>query len=370
MQSSKSIVQDFTVSQSIFVVGATGFVGKFLTAQLLQQGYPVFALVRNVSAQAQGLTEWLRQRGVSVEKLILIQGDVTKKDLGVSKADWERLKCVTRLFNCAAWFAWDLTMQQAQAVNVFGAVNLLRCVGEHCQLQRAVHVSGYMLTLTEHLQEVGICLDDIDATDWVQVYTRLGAYEASKIQAHFAWIKQADSQALDWSIIHPATVTGDMHTGEIPLSQAIAQMITALKRGKMMAIPATAIHYLPLVNINYLVAVMAEAGMDPQMRNQALLVADEEQIPLHQLLHLMATQLKLSAPKHYVPLWFLQWLLKWRWLAQKMEMSAEMLHFLRTEVLDRSKLVELEQQWKLKAADVETVIAKTTLWVDQQTSDA
>ena len=46
-------------------------------------------------------------------------------------------------------------------------------------------------------------------------------------------------------------------------------MITALKCGKMMAIPATAIHYLPLVNINYLVAVMAEAGMDPQMRNQA-----------------------------------------------------------------------------------------------------
>ena len=106
------------------------------------------------------------------------------------------------------------------------------------------------------------------------------------------------------------------------------------------------------------------------MRNQTLLVADEEQIPLHQLLHLMATQLKLSAPKYYVPLWFLQWLLKWRWLAQKMEMSAEMLHFLRTEGLDRSKLVELEQQWKLKAADVETVIAKTTLWVDQQTSDA
>lgn len=369
MQTSKPIVQDLTENQSILVAGATGFVGKFLTAQLLQQGYLVFALVRNLPAQAQGLTDWLRQRGVSAEKLILIQGDVTEKDLGMSKADWMRLKSVTRLFNCAAWFAWDLTMQQAQAVNVVGAVNLLSCVGQHCQLQRVVHVSGYMLTLTEHLQEAGVCLDDIDATDWPQVYARLGAYEASKIQAHFAWIKQADSQALDWSIIHPATVTGDAHTGEIPLSQAIAQMITVLKRGKMAAIPATAAHYLPLVNINYLVAVMAEAGIDPQMRNQALLVADEKQMPLHQLLHLMATQLKVRSPKYYVPLWFLQRMLKWRWLAQKLEMSAEMLNFLRTEALDRRQLTVLAQQWSLKAPDVDVVIAKTVLWVDQHVLD-
>ncbi|MGO7580780.1 SDR family oxidoreductase, partial [Rhizobium ruizarguesonis] len=79
----------------------------------------------------------------------------------ISVEDWKRLAEVNYLFNTSALFAWNLSIQQAREVNVKGLINLLECVNEHCQLKRAIHLSGYMLTLTQHLQDAGVCLENI-----------------------------------------------------------------------------------------------------------------------------------------------------------------------------------------------------------------
>ena len=150
------------------------------------------------------------------QQVALVAGATGFIGLGMSEQDWEKLSSVNTLYNSSALFAWNLSMQQARAVNVDGALNLLRCVAQHCDLQRAVHLSGYMLTLLSHLQQAGVCLEQPDQTNWQSVYQQLGAYEASKIEAHFAWIKQAEHLTIDWTIIHPATVCGDAVSGEIP----------------------------------------------------------------------------------------------------------------------------------------------------------
>ncbi|MCI3878677.1 SDR family NAD(P)-dependent oxidoreductase [Acinetobacter higginsii] len=351
--------------QVALVAGATGFIGRYLILELLKQGHRVFALVRNQAKQQAVLTNWLSQKGVSLNQLSFIQGDVTQAKLAISEQDWQKLSTVDTLYNSSALFAWNLSMQQAQSVNVEGALNLLTCVHQQCDLKRAVHVSGYMLTITRHLEQAGICLEQPERTEWPAVYQNLGAYEASKIEAHFAWIQQAHQLSVDWTIIHPATVVGDDVSGEIPTNQPIAQMIDLLKRRKMSAIPATAQHYLPLIRVDDLCQVMVKATMDQTLANQAMLVVSEHSVALHQLTRMIADQLQVNAPTRHVPIGLLRFILKWPWLAKKLEMSTEMLSFLRTEQLDRERLTQFQQRWQISTGNLEAAIRKTTDWINQ-----
>lgn len=351
--------------QVALVAGATGFIGRYLILELLKQGHRVFALVRNQAKQQPVLTNWLSQKGVSLNQLSFIQGDVTQAKLAISEQDWQKLSTVDTLYNSSALFAWNLSMQQAQSVNVEGALNLLTCVHQQCDLKRAVHVSGYMLTITRHLEQAGVCHEQPERTQWPSVYQHLGAYEASKIEAHFAWIRRAQQLSLDWTIIHPATVVGDDVSGEIPTNQPIAQMIDLLKRRKMSAIPATAQHYLPLIRVDDLCQVMVKATMDKTLANQAMLVVSEHSVALHQLTRMIADQLQVNAPTRHVPIGLLRFILKWPWLAKKLEMSTEMLSFLRTEQLDRERLTQFQQRWQISTGNLEAAIRKTTDWINQ-----
>lgn len=353
-------------TQIAFVAGATGFIGRFLIAELLQQGHQVFALLRQKLKQQAELETWLIQRKVSLEKLTCIQGDVTQPDLAISKSDWLKLSTVNTLYNGSALFAWNLSMQQARAVNVEGAVNLLRCMQQHCQLRRVVHVSGFMLTLEQHLQQIGIDSVSPEQSNWEQIYARQGAYEASKIEAHYAWISQAKQLDLDWTIIHPATVVGDASTGEIPANQPMAHMVDLLKRKKMSAIPATPQHYLPLVTVDYLVRVISHAAVEPSLAQRELLVAHQQRFVLPEMLNIIAAQVQQKAPTQFVPLSVLRVILRWKWLAQKLEMSAEMLDFIRTEPLNTSQLTQLTQKWDIQETDLRKALEKTSLWVYQQ----
>ena len=99
----------------------------------------------------------------------------------------------------------------------------------------------------------------------------------------------------------------------------------------MRAIPATPKHYLPLGSVDDLCRVIVRAATDPSLVNQSLLVASEQNIPLSELTQMIAQQFNVSAPKQHVPLTILRLISNWTWLANQLEMSAEMLIFLRTE---------------------------------------
>lgn len=354
-----------SVEKIALVVGATGFIGKFLVARLLQSNDQVFALCRNLDQQESNLRNWLEKQEISHQKLFCIQGDVTLPALGISAEDWQGLAKVNYLFNTSALFAWNLSTQQAREVNVKGLINLLECVNEHCQLKRAIHLSGYMLTLTQHLQDVGVCLENIEKTNWKRVYQQLGAYEASKIEAHFTWVKYAQQLKIDWTVIHPATVLGDENSGEIAKNQPIAHLITQLKQGKLTAIPATPQHYLPLVSVTMLVNAICNASQDQLTIYQDILIANPTQISLQTLIHNAARRLNLKAPQYFVSLNILKLILKWKWLAQKLDLSAEMLDFIRTEQLNIDQFLTLNQKWKIPETNLKQTIELTAKWVSQ-----
>ena len=354
-----------TTSQTALVIGASGFVGKFLIAQLLRENIRVFAICRNINEQAPQLLDWLSQKGIDHQPLNLIQGDITQPELGLSSEDWNALKDVNYLYNTSALFKWNLTMQQAQAVNVDGLTNLLHSVSKHCHVQRVIHLSGYMLTLDQHLQKNGIYRDHIEKTDWSKVYNTLGAYEASKIQGHFNWIKRANQLNLPWTVIHPATVIGDETTGEIPSSQPITTLIQQLQQRKMKALPGTSKHSLPLVSVSMLVNAVIEASKNPQTIRQEILIANPKQISLQSLVEIIAKSLKTKPPHRFISISLLKYILKWQWLANKLGMSAEMLNFIRIEQFDLTTFNQLNQLWKIPPTELEATLQKTVEWVTQ-----
>lgn len=354
-----------TISQTALVVGATGFIGKFLVARLLRDNARVFVICRNIDEQAPQLQYWLTKQEIDHQQLNFIQGDITLSNLGLSLQDWATLKEVKYLYNTSALFEWGLSMERAKKVNVDGLTNLLHCISKYCYLDRAIHLSGYMLTLESHLQSVGIHREHIEEADWIKIYDRLGAYEASKIEGHFNWIKQADSLNIPWTVIHPATVIGDEITGEIPLNQPITSLIQQLKQRKMNALPGTPQHSLPLVSVTLLVDAILHSSRDFQTLKQEVLVANPEQLTFQALVGVIANTIQVKPPHYFISLSLLKFVLRWKWLATKLDMSAEMLNFIRTEQIDLTLFSKLNQQWKIPPTELSKTIEKTARWVTQ-----
>ena len=84
-----------------FVTGATGFIGRFLVANLHKRGKPIYVLVRRGSQKKLAA---LRERlGADERQIVGIVGDLAKPRLGIADADLRKLKGkVDHLFHLAA----------------------------------------------------------------------------------------------------------------------------------------------------------------------------------------------------------------------------------------------------------------------------
>ncbi len=106
-----------------FVTGATGFIGRFLVANLLRRGEPIYVLVRKSSVKK--LAE-LRDEywGATAEQVIGVTGDLGKPNLGVADADLKKLKGKVRhLFHLAAIYDIAASAEEQQVANVEGTRN-------------------------------------------------------------------------------------------------------------------------------------------------------------------------------------------------------------------------------------------------------
>jgi NAD(P)-dependent dehydrogenase (short-subunit alcohol dehydrogenase family) len=108
-----------------FVTGATGFIGRYLVANLLRRGEPVYVLVRKGSQKK--LAALREHWGADEKQVIAIAGDLSKERMGVADADIRKLKGkVKHLFHLAAIYDLSASAEDQQLANVEGTRNAVR----------------------------------------------------------------------------------------------------------------------------------------------------------------------------------------------------------------------------------------------------
>ena len=114
-------------SEKVIVTGANGFLGSWLTKQLVNDGYSVFALVRKNSDVSE-------LKGISCE---YIYGDVTDKNSLV-----KAFKGMDTVFHLAGLISYrSRDRLKMEEVNVGGTKNVVDTVAE-LGIRRLVHLSS------------------------------------------------------------------------------------------------------------------------------------------------------------------------------------------------------------------------------------
>lgn len=349
------------MSVECFVTGGTGFIGQHLLANLSAKGHTLRVLMRRPERLA-ALREQVDSLGGCATRVFAVAGDLEQDNLGLSLVDQEVLRRASVIFHLGAHFAWGLSMEQSRAVNVQGAKRVALLAAE--QKSRLVMIGGYMLNNHEHLQRIGIDPRQPELTNWPAVYRRVGGYEASKLEAHFATLQVMSAKGGEMTVVHPATVCGHSRTGHIVDGQPLVALIRNLVQGKMSAVPGTAEHWLPLVTVDYLVELVAVCAFDPAMVGEELLALDDQTPNLRELLAQVAKPLGLKSPKHHISLRLLKWLLSIPPVAWFLNTKPEALDFIQTTRFNTAAVEQFANRHGIAKPDIRQALQHTATFVN------
>lgn len=348
------------MSVECFVTGGSGFVGQHLLARLTATGHKTWVLMRT-PANIERVREQVGRLGGNPAFIHAVEGDISREGLGLSESDKERISAAAVVFHLAAQFTWGLTMERARTVNVQGALRVARLAAS--LRIRLLMVGGYMLQNLTHLASIGIDNECPENTNWPAVYSRVGGYEGSKLESHFAVIRYMQEADADYTIVHPATVCGHSESGHILEGQPLVELIRNLALGRFKAIPGSSRHWLPMVSVDYLVTMITCVAFDPSMANQQVLALYEHTPNLQGMLKQLAETLEVKAPRRHVAIGLLKWLLAVPGLAARFSISAESLNFIQTQRFDMTHSKQLEHKYQLTHPDMTKTLEKTVHYV-------
>ncbi|AQZ62608.1 putative NAD dependent epimerase/dehydratase family protein [[Actinomadura] parvosata subsp. kistnae] len=311
------------------VFGASGFIGRFLVAELLRRGSTVAAAVRG---GGDALTAWLSGQEVPLDKLSVVRADITHPDLGLPP---DALKEVRDVYNCAGRYAFGLSVEEARATNVTGALHVLDWAATRPGLRRLVHVSGYRVS---------------GAGGGSPDYRRLGAYEASKVEGDAAVRAGARERGVPLSVANPSTVIGP---GQFV---GLASVVADLWRGRLPAVPGGRDVFVPVVDAAYLAAFLAGLPEQDGGRGEAYWLLDDRTPVLPELIKLLAAHTGVRAPRRTIPVGLLR-----RLPRALTRADPETLSFLSTDRYDTGPAEALAGRMGLRPPPVETALRT---WAD------
>ncbi|SCG40007.1 alpha/beta fold hydrolase [Micromonospora coxensis] len=270
------------------VFGATGFLGRWLIVELTAQGIPVTAAVRGADS-ADRLSGWLGRHGVTGDVASVVV-DFASEDLGLA-ADSAALRGVTEIYNLAGAFRFGMSVDEAVRGNVASARRIVLLAARLPGSPRLVHVSGYRVS--SHGAR--------PAARSAEAYARLGAYEASKIEADGVVRTTATNLGVPVTIINPATVSGVGATGESDQLIGLAANLRELWHGRLAALPGDGDTFVPVVTVDHLARFMALVPTVPEAVGQSYWVLDDDTPPLPDLLQAVAAHYQVPVPRLRIP---------------------------------------------------------------------
>jgi nucleoside-diphosphate-sugar epimerase len=243
------------------VTGATGFVGSMVLERLIARGVRVAALIRATDdADARRRLEELALRTwgdpAVVAGVQALAADVERDRLGLPGDAYDALAGrAAAVVHCAASVRFDLSLDEAHAINVTGTERMVE-LAEHARrldaAGRFVHVS----TAYVHGRAVGLARETgPSATPRFR-----NTYELTKHRAERV-VERLEGAA----IVRPSIVVGDSLTGWTSSFNVVYPPLRALVTGVLKVVPAPADAILDLVPVDQVVDVVCGLLDDPSM---------------------------------------------------------------------------------------------------------
>jgi thioester reductase-like protein len=249
----------------ILVTGATGALGKGLVRELLATtGQGLVLVVRGKGRlspedrvrrmlAASGLDGML---GTRVE---VLEGDVTRPDLGLSVEERARLRReVVAFHHVAALTALSGAAEPFRRVNVGGTVEALRLAWDlfrNGRLQRFVHVSTAFVAGS---RGVGHVMED----ELIPGPDHANAYESTKHEAE-QLVRRASAEGLPTTVVRPSIVVGDSATGAVSDFNVIYPLMKLFAHGIVSTLPARAESTFNVVPIDFVTRALVAFARRP-----------------------------------------------------------------------------------------------------------
>lgn len=357
--------------KEIFLTGGTGFIGRWTVAELTSGGHQVTVLARNAKARTTKYKDWIRSHGGRPEKVILLEGDLTKPSLGIQPSDLPKLQSTEVIYHMGAAFDWGLSAELARQTTVGGSEGLMELAESLPKLDQIILLSGFMLAAPHIWEDLGFDSIKQDATQTLNqkqvknLYAKYGGYEAAKIESEFVLMNRSKENGIPITRIQLSSVIGDSKTGEIDQPQGIPSLISSIKHGRLPIIPGGKKDWLPLVSIDFLVGFITGILQLPETKGERYVLLDDKTPNFTEMIHIIAEETGSKAPKIRMPTRVVQLFLKLG-LERVLNTYAESLDFLKPYRYDVSPMKEVAQKLELPLPDMETTIRRTTEYLENQ----
>jgi len=266
-------------NETIFVTGFPGFIATRLVKRLAAEGARFILLSQPaLLATAQGAaTDIATEAGIDIERFRIVEGDITKPNLGLSEAELAEARRETMtVFHLAAIYDLEVAEDVATRVNVAGTRNVNDFVKSIEQLKRYHYVSTcYVAGKREGL---------IKENELAHHAGFRNHYEETKYAAETT--VEALKLELPVTIHRPAVVCGDSHTGETAKYDGIYYLIHYLRKwpaGLTLLNIGNSEVRLNLVPVDFVIDAMVALAKDDRAIGATVQLADPAPLTTHQL---------------------------------------------------------------------------------------
>ena len=272
-----------------FVTGATGFIGRFLLAELLQREGTIYALCRASSLDK--LDELSHRLGAEEGRIVPVVGDLSKPRLGVDAEEMERLDGrIDHFFHLAAIYDLTADGDSQRESNVEGTRHALQLAeaihaGVFHQVSSIAAAGLYRGTFTEDM------FDEAEDVEHNPYY--LTKHESEGVVRHEAKIP--------WRVYRPGVVVGHSQTGEIDKIDGPYYFFRTIQRlrGAMpswLRVIGVEGGEINIVPVDYVAKAMDYIAHQPGLDYQAFHLTDPEPPTVAGLIKILTKAAKAPSP--------------------------------------------------------------------------
>lgn len=283
--------------ETFFVTGFPGFIAGRLIKRLAAEGARFILLIQPA------LLPRAREEIANIaatNRVQIVEGDITRDDLGISSADVEMARReTTTVFHLAAIYDLAVERDLARRVNVEGTRNVNRFAKSVVNLRRHHHVS----TCYVAGKRKGV----IRESELQHAAGFRNHYEATKYAAELE--VQALKSELPVTIHRPSVVCGDSRTGETAKYDGIYYLIHYLHKWPgaltLLNIGNREVS-LNLVPIDFVIEAMVALAKDERAIGATVQLADPAPLMTHELFDEISKALKGRGSSLTMPAWMVQ----------------------------------------------------------------